>query len=66
MIPNSTISMNSKTPTLTFKSQGFYVAYAPQAGIVVYGGCFEEAANGLTDQLRSSNESEVETGEERK
>jgi hypothetical protein len=53
------------TPTLTFKAQGFYVACAPQEGIVAYGGCFEEAANGLTDQLRSS-ESEARTGEERK
>ena len=42
MIPNPTISMNSKTPTLTFKAQGFYVACAPQAGIVSYGGCFEK------------------------
>jgi hypothetical protein len=53
------------TPTITFKAQGFYVACAPQAGIVFYGGCFEEAANGLADQLRSS-ESEARTGEERK
>ena len=53
------------TPTLTFKAQGFYVACAPEEGIVSYGGCFEEAANGLTDQLRS-NESEGTTGEERK
>jgi hypothetical protein len=59
------IPMKSYTPTLTFKARGFYVAYAPQSGIVSYGGCFEEAANGLTDQLRSS-ESEKQTGEERK
>jgi hypothetical protein len=57
--------MNSNATTLTFKSQGFYVACAPQEGIVSYGGCFEEAANGLTEQLRSS-ESERQTGEERK
>ena len=57
--------MNSNATTLTFKSQGYYVAYSPQAGIVSYGGCFEEAANGLVDQLRSS-ESENRTGEERK
>jgi hypothetical protein len=57
--------MNSNAPTLTFKAQGFYIACAPQAGIVSYGGCFEEAANGLTDQLRS-RESEARTGEERK
>jgi hypothetical protein len=55
---------NPSTTTLTFKTQGLYVAYAPQAGIVSYGGCFEEAANGLADQLRST-EAEGTTGEER-
>jgi hypothetical protein len=59
------MNLNPSATTITFKTQGLYVAYAPQAGIVSYGGCFEEAANGLTDQLRS-NGSEATTGEERK
>jgi hypothetical protein len=57
--------MTIDTPTLTFKAQSFYVAYAPEAGVWSYGGCFEEAANGLVEQLRST-ESEKRTGEERK
>jgi hypothetical protein len=44
--------MTNTTPTLTFKAQSFYVAYAPEAGILSYGSCFEEAANGLAEQLR--------------
>ena len=51
--------------SFTFKAQSFYVAYAPEAGILSYGGCFEEAANGLVEQLRSI-ESEKPTGEEEK
>ncbi len=57
--------MTTDTPTLTFKAQSFYVAYAPEAGIWSYGGCFEEAANGLAEQLRTA-ESEKPTAEERK
>ena len=57
--------MNSNSPTLTFKAQSFYIACAPQQGIVSFGGCFEEAANSLTDQLRS-DEREATTGDERK
>ena len=37
--------------TITFKVQNLYVAYAPQADICCYGGCFEEAANGLVELL---------------
>ncbi len=56
--------MTITTPTLTFKAQSFYVAYAPDAGIWSYGSCFEEAANSLAEQLRST-ESEKAAGEER-
>ena len=38
--------------TLTFKAQSLYGAYAPEADVCVYGACFEEAVNGLTDELR--------------
>ena len=40
------------TTTLTFKAQSLYVAYAPESGACFFGGCFEEAVNGLTDELR--------------
>ena len=40
-------------PTLTFKAQSLYVAYAPDSGAYSFGGCFEEAVNSLADQLRS-------------
>ena len=45
--------MFTSNPTLTFKAESFYVACAPEAGILSYGGCFEEAVNSLADQLRS-------------
>jgi len=35
----------------TFKAQSLYGAYAPDAGVCVYGSCFEEAVNGLADEL---------------
>lgn len=37
----------------TFKAQSLYGAYAPDAGVCFYGSCFEEAVNGLTDELRT-------------
>jgi hypothetical protein len=37
---------------LTFKAQSLYGAYAPESGVCFYGSCFEEAVNGLTDELR--------------
>ena len=40
--------------TVTFKTSGFYVACAPEAGAWSFGVCFEEAANGLTEQLHST------------
>ena len=45
--------MTADNPTITFKVQNLYVAYAPGADLCCYGGCFEEAANGLADQLRN-------------
>jgi hypothetical protein len=45
--------MTTDNPTITFKVQNLYVAYAPGADLCCYGGCFEEAANGLADQLRN-------------
>jgi hypothetical protein len=38
---------------LTFKVQGLYGAYAPDVGVCFYGACFEEAVNGLNDELRT-------------
>ena len=43
--------------TLTFKAQGFYVSCAPETGAWSSGACFEEAVNGLTEQLRSGRNS---------
>ncbi len=43
--------------TLTFKAQGFYVPCAPEAGAWSFGACFEEAVNGLTEQLRLGRKS---------
>jgi hypothetical protein len=40
----------------TFKVQGLYGAYAPDAGVCFYGTCFEEAVNGLNDELRTRAE----------
>lgn len=43
--------MSADNPTITFKVENLYVAYAPQADLCCYGGCFEEAANGLAELL---------------
>lgn len=52
---------------LTFKSQSFYIAFVPQTGAWAAGGCFEEAVNTLSDQLRAgAAEAGERTGEERK
>ena len=45
--------MTTDNPTITFKVQNLYVAYAPMADQCYYGGCCEEAVNGLADQLRN-------------
>ena len=42
--------MNQK---LTFKIQSLYVSYSPDADVCFFGSCFEEAFNGLTDELRT-------------
>jgi hypothetical protein len=39
--------------TFTFKAQSLYGAYAPDAGVCFYGSCFDEAVNGLADELRN-------------
>ena len=55
--------MNS--PTLTFKAQTLYVAYAPEFDLSAYGGCRDEALNNLSDELRQHQAGDA-TGEERK
>jgi hypothetical protein len=42
--------------TFTFKAQSLYGAYAPDTGVCFYGACFEEAVNGLNDELRTGAE----------
>jgi hypothetical protein len=42
------------TPTLTFKAQSLYVAYAPDFDVSAYGGCQDEALNNLTDEIREN------------
>ena len=39
--------------TFTFKIQSLYVSYSPDADVCFFGSCFEEAFNGLTDELRT-------------
>lgn len=48
--------------TQTFKAQSFYIAYAPYTGRWAAGGCFEEAINSLSDQLRASAVGAAEQG----
>jgi hypothetical protein len=45
--------MFTNNQTLIFKAQSLYVACAPHAGLCSFGGCFEEAVNGLQDELRN-------------
>lgn len=47
--------------TVTMKVGNLYVAYAPKADLCYYGGCFEEAANGLTDELQ--NQAQANAGQ---
>jgi len=54
------------TPTLTFKAQSLYVAYAPDSGAYSFGGCFEEAVNSLNDELAARGVKTMPTGEGRK
>jgi len=50
--------------TFTFKAQSLYGAYAPDAGVCFYGSCFEEAVNGLNDELRIRAAAVVANAEE--
>jgi hypothetical protein len=54
------------SPTLTFKAQSLYGAYAPDSGVCCFGGCFEEAVNALHDELQARQAKDrSQTGEER-
>jgi len=58
--------MTADNPTITRKVQGLYVAYAPLADLYSYGACFEEAVNGLADQLQNwPGNADQRTGAER-
>ena len=46
---------------ITFKAQSLYGAYAPNSGVCFYGACFEEAVNGLADELRNRAAARVQT-----
>src|ERR1035438_1913526 len=50
----TTTPMTTDNPTITFKVQNLYVAYAPGADLCCYGGCFEEAAHGLRSEEHTS------------
>jgi hypothetical protein len=52
------------TATIIQKSATLYFAWAPDAGVFSYGGCFEEAVNSLTEELKAR--ALPLTGEERK
>jgi hypothetical protein len=47
--------------TITMKVGNLYVAYAPDADLCYYGGCFEEATNGLTEELQ--NQAQANAGQ---
>ena len=47
------------------KIESLYVAYAPDLGVGVWGTCWEDAFNTLTEELRNF-ENVAATGEERK
>jgi hypothetical protein len=50
----------------TYKTCGLYVSYAPDSGAYSFGGCFEEAVNGLQDELRARAVNSAPTGGGRK
>jgi hypothetical protein len=54
------------TITITRRITSLYVAYAPESGAYSFGGCFEEAVNGLHEELAARAESVIQTGEGRK
>lgn len=51
---------------IAYKDTSFYVAYAPDSGVYSFGGCFEEAVNGLQDELMVLAGKKRLTGEGRK
>jgi hypothetical protein len=51
------------TPSLTFKIQSIYCAYALDFDVYSFGGCFEEALNSLHEQMRARRFSAELTGE---
>ena len=51
------------SPTLTFKIQSLYCAYAPDFDVCSFGGCFEEALNSLHEQMKALRLSANVTGE---
>jgi hypothetical protein len=52
------------TAMIAYKTMSFYVAYAPEAGLFSYGACFEEAVNGVTDELRDQETTREERNEQ--
>ena len=53
-------------PTLTFKAQSLYIAYAPEFDASAYGDCRDEALNNLTEEIHQRQGAGDETGKERK
>ena len=51
------------SPTLTFKIQSLYCAYAPDFDVFSFGGCFEEALNSLHEQTKALRMNTDLTGE---
>jgi hypothetical protein len=63
--PNRAPHSTPMNQTFTFKAQSLYGAYAPAADLCFYGSCFEEAVNGLNDELRTRAETIAEAGSKR-
>lgn len=53
------------SPTLTFKIQNLYCAYALDFNVCSFGVCFEEALNSLHEQTKGLRINAAVTGEER-
>ena len=51
------------SPTLTFKIQSLYCAYALDFDVCSFGGCFEEALNSLHEQTKALRMNMDLTGE---
>ena len=52
------------SPTITFKIQSLYCAYALDFEVYSFGSCFEEALNGLNEQMKARSINTDVTGEE--